>query len=90
MANKLKLKVKPEQFSILYRKLEEIASIDDTIKLKIDNDDILMCSMLGGNVLLAYKTFTTDKRDFFDLGEIDYKIDIILPNAKSLLKTWHL
>jgi hypothetical protein len=43
--------------------------------------------MLGGNVLLAYKTFTTDKD--FDL-EIDYKIDIILPNAKSLLKTWHL
>jgi hypothetical protein len=35
MANKLKLKVKPEQFSIFISKLEEIASIDDTIKLKL-------------------------------------------------------
>jgi hypothetical protein len=39
--------------------------------------------MLGGNVLLAYKNFYYRQRL---LGEIDYKIDIILPNAKSLLK----
>jgi hypothetical protein len=40
--------------------------------------------MLGGNVLLI-KNFYYRQR-LFDLGEIDYKIDIILPNAKSLLK----
>jgi hypothetical protein len=62
MANKLKLKVKPEQFSIFISKKNRM--IDDTIKLKIDNDDILMYSMLGGNVLLAYKNFYYRQRLF--------------------------
>jgi hypothetical protein len=47
-----------------------------------------MYSMLGGNVLLAYKKLLLPTKTFL-LGR-DYKIDIILPNAKSLLKTWHL
>jgi hypothetical protein len=86
MANKLKLKIKPEQFSLFISKLEEIASIDDTVKLKIDSDDILMYSMLGGNVLLAYKNFLLPTKDFFDLGDVDYKIDLIIPNAKKFVK----
>ena len=58
MAGKVKLKVVPSMFSDFIEKLNTVASIDDTVKLKIDNENILMYAMLGGgNVILAFKNF---------------------------------
>ena len=45
MANKIKFKIKSDKFSDFINKLEDLTKISDTIKLKIDNDNILMYSM---------------------------------------------
>ena len=86
MANKLKFKIKGENFETFISRLDELSSIDDTIKLKIDNQHILMYSMLGGNVLLAFKNFLMNTKDVFDVEDFDYKLDIIIPNSKKFVK----
>jgi hypothetical protein len=84
---KLKLKIKPDNFSLFVSKIENIAAIDDTVRVKIDNDNILMYSMLGGgNVMLAFKNFLLKTSDFFDIDDFDYTIDMIIPNAKKFVK----
>lgn len=56
--SKLKLKVKPDNFSLFVSKIEDIASIHDSVRIKIDSDNILIYSMLGkGNVMIAFKNF---------------------------------
>jgi hypothetical protein len=85
--SKLKLKIKPENFSLFVSKIENIAAIDDTVRVKIDSENILMYSMLGGgNVMLAFKNFLLNTSDFFDIGDFDYTIDMIIPNAKKFVK----
>jgi len=86
MANKVKFKFIPTNLSDFISKIDDLSKIDDTIKLKIDNDNILMYSMLGGNVLLAFKNFLVKTADYFDNTDFDYKIDLIIPSAKKFVK----
>ncbi len=86
MANKVKFKFIPQNLSDFISKIDDLSKIDDTIKLKIDNDNILMYSMLGGNVLLAFKNFLVKTSDYLDNTEFDYKIDLIIPSAKKFVK----
>lgn len=86
MANKVKFNVKGDKFSEFIDKLSDLTSIDDTIKLKIDNDNILMYSMLGGNVMLAFKNFLIRKSDFLESDELDYTYDVIIANSKKFVK----
>ena len=73
--SKLKLKIKPENFSLFVSKIENIAAIDDTVRVKIDSENILMYSMLGGgNVMLAFKNFLLKTSDFFDIDDFDYTL----------------
>lgn len=87
MDNKVKFKLKKEGFLDLISKLEDLTKIDDTIKLKIDNDNILMYSMMGGNVMLAFKNYLINTRDYFEFSDdLDYSIDVIIANAKKFVK----
>jgi hypothetical protein len=87
MANKIKFKVKGDKFSDFINKLDDLTKIDDTIKLKIDNDNILMYSMLGGNVMLAFKNYLINTREYLDYGDdLDYSMDLIIVNAKKFVK----
>lgn len=86
MANKVKFKFIPINFSDFISKIDDLSKIDDTIKLKIDNENILMYSMLGGNVLLAFKNFLVKTSDYLDNVDFDYKIDLIIPSAKKFVK----
>lgn len=87
MANKIKLKIVPSKFSDFIDKLNIVASIDDTVKIKIDNEHILMYSMLGGgNVILVFKSFKLPTNDYFTNDLEDYKIDMIIPSAKKFVK----
>ena len=87
MAGKVKLKVVPNMFSDFVEKLNTVASIDDTVKLKIDNENILMYAMLGGgNVILAFKNFLLSTKDYFDNDMDDFSLDIIIPSAKKFVK----
>ena len=87
MANKVKFKIKSEKFADFISKLDDLTKIEDTIKLKIDNDNILMYSMMGGNVMLAFKNYLINTREYLDYGDdLEYSIDIIIANGKKFVK----
>jgi hypothetical protein len=65
MANKIKFQIKPDKISEFIETLEELTRIEDTIKLKIDSDNILMYSILGGNIMLAFKNYLMNTSDYF-------------------------
>lgn len=87
MSNKIKFNIKPERFSEFIDKLEDLSKIEDTIKIKIDTDHILIYSMLGGNVMLAFKNYLLPTKDFLETSsEFESTIDMILPNSKKFVK----
>lgn len=86
MANKLKFTVIAQQFEDLIHKLSDLTLIDDTIKLKIDNQHILMYSMLGGNIMLAFKSYLVPKPDYLGSANLDFTYDVIIANAKKFVK----
>lgn len=86
MANKIKFKFNPLNLGDFITKIDDLSKIDDTIKLKIDSDNILMYSMLGGNVLLAFKNFLIKTSDYLENSEFENQIDLIIPNAKKFVK----
>jgi hypothetical protein len=87
MIIKTKLKIKKERFSEFVDKLVDLTGISDTIKLKIDSENIMMYSTLGGAVMLAFKNYLLKTDEFFDWNEEeDKKIDAIIVNAKKFVK----
>jgi hypothetical protein len=87
MSHKIKFNIKKESFSDFIEKLSDLTHIDDTIKLKIDNEHILMYSVLGGNVMLAFKNYLIKTKEILESKEeIEYDYDIILANSKKLVK----
>jgi len=87
MANKIKFKIKPDKFIDFISKLDDLTGIEDSIKLKIDNDNIMMYSIMGGKVLLAFKNYIVNTREYLEYGDdIDFTLDIIIPNAKKFVK----
>ena len=87
MANKIKFKINPSSFNDFIEKLDDLTKIDDTIKLKIDNDHILMYATLGGNVMLAFKNYLVTTRDYLEYkDDLENLYDIIIPNAKKFVK----
>ena len=87
MANKLKFKINGSTFGSFVTKLSDLSSIDDSVRLKIDNSDIMMYSILGKNIMLAFKNFLVPTRDVLELKEdIDYQLDLIIPNIKKFVK----
>jgi len=86
MTNKLKFTFRSEKISEFIDRLEDLTKIEDTIKLKIDSNNILMYSILGGNVMLAFKNFLLNTEDFFKFDEFDFTLDVIIANAKKFVK----
>lgn len=86
MTNKLKFTIIAQQFQDFINKLSDLTLIDDTIKLKIDNHHILMYSMLGGNIMLAFKSYLVTKPDYLSSANLDFTYDVIIANAKKFVK----
>jgi hypothetical protein len=87
MSDKIKLKVIPEKFQDFIDKLNDLLSIDNTIKLKIDNEEILMYSTLGGSVMLGFKNFLIKTSDYFEITkELEYTYDVIIANCNKFVK----
>lgn len=87
MSDKLKFNLKKENFQKFMDRLLDLTTIDSTVKLKIDNDHILAYSMLGGKIMLGFKNYLLNTKDFFDLNEdLELTYDIILPNVNKLVK----
>lgn len=85
--SKIKFKIKPDKFSDFLSKLEDLSKIDDTVKLKIDSENILVYSMMGGNVMLAFKNYLLNTTEYFEIND-DYQItlDVIIANCKKFVK----
>ena len=65
MADKVKFKINSDKFVDFISKLDDLTKIEDTIKLKIDNDNILMYSMMSsGQTMLAFKNYLVNTRIF--------------------------
>jgi hypothetical protein len=88
MADKAKFKINSDKFVDFISKLDDLTKIEDTIKLKIDNDNILMYSMMSsGQTMLAFKNYLVNTRDYLEYGDdLGYSIDIIIANAKKFVK----
>jgi hypothetical protein len=87
MANKIKFKIKSDKISDFVDKISDLTKIGDSIKLKIDNKNILMYSMIGGNVILAFKNYIIDTKEYLEYDEFEYKtLDIVISNAGKFVK----
>lgn len=86
---KLKFKIKKDRFSEFIDRISDLTQISDSIKIKIDSNNILMYSTLGTSVMLAFKNFLLDTDDFFEensfLQEIE-SCDLIIANANKWVK----
>lgn len=86
-AGKTKFKIKTDKFPDLIEKLSDLTDISESIKLKIDNENIMLYSTLGGGVLLAFKNYLVKTRDYLEWGDdLEYSIDAIILNAKKFVK----
>ena len=86
MANKIKFKINNDKMSDFISKLDDLSKIEDTIKLKIDNQNILMYSILGGNIMLAFKNYLLKTDEYFTGEEFDFTLDVIIANSKKFVK----
>ena len=87
MANKLSLKFIKSNFSDFISKLQDLASIEDVIKLKIENDTILMYSMISNEVsVLALKNYIVNTSDYIENFTSEETFDFIITSAGKFVK----
>jgi hypothetical protein len=87
MAGKIKFNLKKDNFQDFIEKLSDLTTIDDTLKLKIDNDNILMYSTLGGNVMLAFKNYLVKTNEYLESKEeLENTYDVVIANASKFVK----
>jgi len=85
--SKLTIQLNHDKFDDFLTKLEDLAKISDTIKLKIDSENILMYSIVGETILLAFKSYLLDTKDYFEMKEdLENTLDMIISGAKRFVK----
>lgn len=87
MAEKLILNINSDKFQDFVLKLQDLTNISDTIKLKIDNDNILAYSMLSNDVaVLALKNYSLPTSDYITNFDSDKIYDYIITGASKFVK----
>lgn len=87
MSSKLNIQINSDNFSDFLNKLEDLAKISDTIKLKVDSENILMYSIVGETILLAFKSYLLKTSDYLTIKEeLDNTLDIIISGGKKFVK----
>lgn len=85
--NKIKLIFKNENFDNFSKKLVNLTKISDSIRIKIDNENIMLYSVLGSSAILAFKNYVFNTRDYLLLNDdLDFSLDIIIINTKKFVK----
>jgi hypothetical protein len=86
MSQKLQLKFNQSNFSDFLKKLGDLASIDDTVKLKIDESEILMYSIISNEVtVLALQNYILKTQDYINFNKPE-TFDFIITNANKFVK----
>jgi hypothetical protein len=87
MADKIKFKFNNKMFGDFIDKLTDLTKIDKTIKLKIDDDNILMYSMAGTGIMLACKNYILDRDVYLkSKNDLSHTYDVIIPNCDKFVK----
>jgi hypothetical protein len=81
-----KISMTLEQLRLFIEKIHDLVSIDDEILLKIDNDNILLYSIVGEKMSVnAFKSFAYKTKEFFTFqDELEKEVRFIITNGKKL------
>jgi hypothetical protein len=85
--SKFQFQFHSDKFYDLTQKLEDLAKISDTIKIKIDPENILVYSIVGETILIAFKSYILNTQEYLtSKTEIESPLDIIISGAKRFVK----
>ncbi|NBO22569.1 hypothetical protein EBU94_04415 [bacterium] len=75
-------------FPIFLSKLQELSQIDDIVKIKIENEKMLMYSAKSteAGATLALKSFTLDTKSIFEKYDYDETFDIVILGSGKFVK----
>ena len=83
---KISILIKKENYNNLLSKLEETSKIDDVLKIKIDNENILLYSTEGVSSVLALKSFQLKTKEYFIGYEHEFITDFVVLSSPKLIK----
>ncbi len=84
---RIKFIINNDNFADFVNRLSDLTKISDTLKFKIDKDDILVYALVGEVSILAFKNYTLNTSDFLKYkDDFDYTIDFIVTGAKKFVK----
>ena len=87
MSTKLKITAKKDNFSEFVSKLQDLTSISDILKIKIDSKNILMYSMVSNDVaVLALKSYYLNTNDYFEDIKSEEVFDFVIINSSKFVK----
>ena len=87
MATKLSLKFNKSNFTDFVSKLQDLTNIEDVVKIKIEQDIILMYSMLSNDVsVLALKSYLLKTSDYIENFDREETFDFIITSATKFVK----
>jgi len=87
MAQKLSLKFNQSNFSDLVSKLKDLTGIEDVVKMKFDNENMVLYSVLSNEQqVAAMKTYVVKTQDYLEGFQSDETIDFIVTSANKFVK----
>jgi len=88
MSKKLSLKLNKRYFPDFITKIQDLANINDVVKLKIENDKVLMYSMKANDTaVLALKSYILPTINYFDDFNQESMFDFVITNAPKFIKS---
>ena len=88
MSKKLSLKINNINFADFVEKIQDLSNIDEIVKLKIEQDQILMYSMKANDAaVLAVKNYTVPTSDYFLDFNSNFSFDFIITNTPKFIKS---
>lgn len=87
---KIKIGLNQTKLKDLISHIEDLNKIGDTIKLKIDQTNIHLYSMLGESTMLAFKNFILPTNEYLIDYDYDFLLNIIIIDTSKFVKNLKL
>jgi hypothetical protein len=87
MSQKTSIKFIGSNFGDFVSKIHDLTNIEDTVKIKMESENILMYSMLSNDVsVLAMKSYLLKTSDYIENFKSDKTFDFIITSAGKFVK----
>jgi len=87
MSQTISLKFNQNYFSEFLEKFSDLTTIDDVIKIKIDENEVLMYSLISSeSSIVAFKGYELKTEDLFENYTITHPLDFIITSSNKLSK----